>query len=88
MKSIARILTLPIAALALSGGVAHAQDPQTRAAEVKTVYQGLDAQGRIVKVTVTSSNGAPTVAVAARADGPPLHWTAYIGSGSAAAIAH
>jgi len=86
MKPIQRILALSITALAV-GGTVHAQNAQPEGTEVKTVYQGLDAQGRIVKVTVTRPEGAPAVAVTTTSS-PTLHWTAHIGSGTAATIPH
>jgi hypothetical protein len=86
MKTLPRILALSITALAC-GGTVYAQDAPTKGSEVRTVYQGLDAQGRIVKVTVSSAGGDPAVAVATPAS-PELHWTAHIGSGTAASIPH
>jgi hypothetical protein len=41
-----------------------------------------------VKVTVSSVAGTQPVAVSHDPQYPQLHWTAHIGSGSAAAIAH
>ncbi len=88
MKTIPRILTLSITALALGGtGTIYAQDAQPKPSEVRTIYQGLDAQGRIVKVTVTSREGNPVVTTATPPS-PELHWTARIGSGTAASIPH
>jgi hypothetical protein len=87
MKTIPRLLSLSFAALAL-GGVAYAQDPSSTRPEARTVYEGMDAQGRIVKVTVSSVAGTQPVAVSHDPQYPQLHWTAHIGSGSAAAIAH
>ena len=86
MKTIPRILALSIAALA-AGGTAYAQDVPTRTSDIKTVYEGLDAQGRIIRVTVTSPEGAPAVAVTTPSS-PALHWTAHIGSGNAASLPH
>ena len=87
MKPLTRMLTLAIAALACAGA-AYAQDGQPpKGADVRTVYQGVDAQGRLVKVTVTSPSGTPAVAVAAPT-APALHWTAHIGSGDAASLPH
>ena len=86
MKALPRLLALSIAALAC-GSTVYAQDGQPKGSEVRTVYQGLDAQGRIVKVTVTSPDGSPVVAVATQPS-PELHWTAHIGSGTAASTPH
>jgi hypothetical protein len=89
MKAISRLLSLSLAALAVSGTV-HAQDvvaPKT--AEAKTIYEGLDAQGQIVRVTISKSAGAQPVSVSSHVPQyPELHWTAHIGSGTAATIAH
>jgi hypothetical protein len=86
MKAIPRLLSISLTALAL-GGVANAQDPSSKTPETRTVYEGLDAQGRIVKVTVSNVSGAQPVAIATHeAQYPQLHWTASIGSGSAAAV--
>lgn len=88
MKTIPRLLSLSFTALAL-GGVAYARDPLPKTPEARTVYEGIDAQGRIVKVTVSSAAGEQPVAVSSHdPQYPQLHWTAQIGSGSAAAIAH
>jgi hypothetical protein len=86
MKPIKQIFAVSITALAF-GGAVYAQSAQPGATEVKTIYQGLDAQGRIVKVTVTRPEGAPAVVVTAPSP-PTLHWTASIGSGTAASIPH
>jgi hypothetical protein len=86
MKPLKQILALSVAALAF-GGTLYAQDAQSGGTEVKTVYQGFDAQGRIVKVTVTRPEGAPAVIVTTPSS-PTLHWTAQIGSGTAASIPH
>jgi hypothetical protein len=87
MKPLTRILALSVTTLAFAGTV-HAQDGQpSKGAEVKTVYEGLDAQGRVVKVTVTSPSGTPAIAVAAPSS-PALHWTAHIGAGNAASLPH
>jgi hypothetical protein len=88
MKIIPRLLSISFTALAL-GGVAQARDAASKTPEARTVYEGIDAQGRIVKVTVSSVSGAQPVAVTSHdPQYPQLHWTAHIGSGSAAAIAH
>jgi hypothetical protein len=86
MKPLERILALSITALAF-GGTVYAQDAQREATDVKTIYQGLDAQGRVVKVTVTRAEGAPVVAVTTPSSAA-VHWTAHIGSGTAASIPH
>ena len=88
MKTIARLFAVSLTAVAVSGAV-HAHDAQPGASEAKTVYEGVDSQGRIVRVTVSSTTGANPVVVSSRAPQyPELHWTAHIASGTAATIAH
>jgi hypothetical protein len=80
-------LALSLSALAFSGA-AGARD-LAKVPATKTVYEGIDAQGRIVRVTVASPENDPSVAVSsAPPQYPALHWTAHIGSGTAATIAH
>jgi hypothetical protein len=88
MKTLSRLLTVSFAAIALSGAV-QAKDALPSASEAKTIYEGVDSQGQIVRVTVSSNAGARPVVVASHASQyPELHWTAHIASGSAATIAH
>ena len=77
-------------ALTLSGA-AYAEDalPQTPTASARTIYEGVDAAGQIVRVTISKSADAQSVAVSSHAQQyPELNWTARIGSGTAATIAH
>jgi hypothetical protein len=88
MKTISRLVAVSLTAIALSGTV-YAQDAQPRASEVKTIYEGVDSQGQIVRVTVSSAAGANPVVVSSHAPQyPELHWTAHIASGTAATITH
>jgi hypothetical protein len=100
MNATTRFLTTAFTALALSGAV-YAEDalPQatvttTAAAaaaspSARTIYEGVDAQGQIVRVTISKSTGAQSVVVSSHAQQyPELNWTARIGSGTAATIAH
>jgi hypothetical protein len=88
MKTIARLLAVSLTAIAASGAV-HARDALPPASEAKTIYEGVDSQGQIVRVTVSSIPGANPVVVSSRAPQyPELHWTAHIASGTAATIAH
>jgi hypothetical protein len=89
MKTTTRFIAATFAALAVSGA-AYAGDalPQTPAS-ARTIYEGVDAQGQIVRVTISKATGAQSVVVASRAQQyPELNWTAHIGSGNAATIAH
>jgi hypothetical protein len=88
MKTISRLVAVSLSAIAVSGAV-HAEGAQPRASEAKTIYEGVDSQGQIVRVTVSSTAAANPVAVSSRAPQyPELHWTAHIASGTAATIAH
>jgi hypothetical protein len=89
MKTITRLVAISLTAIAVSGAV-HAKDAALpRPSEAKTIYEGVDSQGQIVRVTVSSDAGAKPVAVSSRVPQyPELHWTAHIASGSAATIAH
>jgi hypothetical protein len=88
MKTISRLVAVSLSAIAVSGAV-HAEDAPPRASAAKTIYEGVDSQGQIVRVTVSSNAGANPVVVSSRAPQyPELHWTAHIASGTAATIAH
>jgi hypothetical protein len=70
--------TLAVLALSLAGvGSAFAANTQT-------VYQGVSADGQRVKLTI--SQGGPEVVIRVDRQGelPQPHWTAYIGTGTAA----
>ena len=65
--------TLVLAALGISAANA-----------TETVYQGVSADGQRVKLTI--SQGGPEVLIRVDRQGelPQPHWTAYIGTGTAA----
>jgi hypothetical protein len=89
MNATTRFLATAFTALALSGA-AYAEDalPQTPAS-ARTIYEGVDAQGQIVRVTISKSTDSQSVVVSSHAQQyPELNWTARIGSGTAATIAH
>ena len=89
MNATTRFLATAFTTIALSGA-AYAEDalPQTPAS-AKTIYEGVDAQGQIVRVTISKSTSAQSVVVSSHAQRyPELNWTAHIGSGTAATIAH
>jgi hypothetical protein len=56
----------------------------TAYADTQTVYQGVSADGQRVKLTI--SQGGPEVLIRVDRQGelPQPHWTAYIGTGTAA----
>ena len=88
MKTISRLVAVSLTAIAVSG-VVHAEGVSPHASEAKTIYEGVDSQGQIVRVTVSSTTGANPVVASSRAPQyPELHWTAHIASGTAATIAH
>jgi hypothetical protein len=89
MKATTRFLAATFTALALSGAV-YAEDALPQApASGRTIYEGVDAQGQIVRVTISKSTGAQSVVVSSHTPQyPELNWTARIGSGTAATTAH
>jgi len=89
MNATTRLFATAFTALAVSGAV-YAEDalPQTPVS-ARTIYEGVDAQGQVVRVTISKSTGAQSVVVSSHAQQyPELNWTAHIGSGTAATIAH
>jgi hypothetical protein len=90
MKGV-KLFVLSAASSLLLGAVAQAQDaaPPRQAAGAKVVYEGTDAQGRVVRLTIPDV-GVETLARvsqdASRPRYPELHWTARIGTGSAASL--
>ena len=83
-----KMLMLSTATSLFLAAVAHAED-RPRSAEVnagKAVYQGLDAQGRVVRLTVSDAR----VETFERVSPPKVrhypepHWTSRIGTGTAA----
>jgi hypothetical protein len=89
MNATTRFLAAAFTALAMSGAVS-AEDalPQTPAS-ARTIYEGVDAQGQIVRVTISKSSDSQPVVVSSHAqEYPELNWTAHIGTGTAATIAH
>jgi hypothetical protein len=84
----ARFLAASIAAVVVSGTVYAADALSTPSSDAKTIYEGVDAQGQIVRVTVSNSNGTQPVVSSHAPQYPDLNWTAHIGSGTAATIAH
>ncbi|HEY0340416.1 MAG TPA: hypothetical protein VGC34_06400 [Steroidobacteraceae bacterium] len=84
-----RFLAASLTALLVSGTV-YAHDAAPKASsDATTIYEGLDAQGQIVRVTISKSTDAQPVAVSSHVPRyPELNWTAHIGSGTAATIAH
>jgi hypothetical protein len=87
-----RTLNLMILSAAASfslGAVAQADvaSNSTEVAATKAVYEGKDSQGRIVRLTISDPNVATFTRVPAP-QYPELHWSARIGTGTAAALEH
>ncbi len=83
-------LAASLTALVVSGPI-HAEDvalPKL-SSDATTIYEGIDAQGEVVRVTISKSKDAQPVVVSSHAPRyPELNWTAHIGSGTAATLAH
>jgi hypothetical protein len=90
MKSV-KLFVLSAASSLLLGAVAQAQDaaPPRQAAVAKVVYEGTDAQGRVVRLTIPGVSVETLVRVSqdtGRPHYPELHWSARIGTGTAASL--
>jgi hypothetical protein len=74
----------------LLAAVAHAEDPSHLAAENagKAVYEGLNAQGEIVRLTVSDARVETFERVSPPKDRhyPEPHWTSRIGTGTGAQL--
>jgi hypothetical protein len=87
-----RTLNLMILSAAASfslGAVAQADvaSNSTEVAATKAVYEGKDSQGRTVRLTISDPNVATFTRVpAASPHYPELHWSARIGTGTAASL--
>jgi hypothetical protein len=87
----AKMFMLSAASSLLLGAVAHAEDSTrtNRTVDVKAEYEGTDAQGRSVRLTIPDIGVATLVWVSPDANHPhraELHWTARIGTGTAASF--
>jgi hypothetical protein len=86
-----KLFVLSVASSLLLGAVAQAQDaaPPAQVTVAKVVYEGTDAQGRVVRLTIPNVSVATFVRVSQdpnRPRYPGLHWTSQIGTGSAASL--
>jgi hypothetical protein len=86
-----KLFVLSAASSLLLGAVAQAQDaaPPSQTTVAKVVYEGTDAQGRVVRLTIPNVSVATLVRVSQDANRPrypELHWTSKIGTGSAASL--
>jgi hypothetical protein len=83
-----KMFMLSTAASLLLATVAHAQDTNRSAQgnAGKAVYEGLDAQGRIVRLTVADARVETFERVSPPKvrHYPEAHWTSRIGTGTAA----
>jgi len=68
---------LAVLALTLAAGAASASETQT-------VYQGVSADGQRVKLTISQGGPEVLIRVDRQAQLPQPHWTALIGTGTAA----
>jgi hypothetical protein len=86
-----KLMILSAAASFALGAVAQADvaSNSTEVAAAKAVYEGKDSQGRIVQLTVSDPNVATFTRVpAVNPHYPQLHWSARIGTGTAASLEH
>ncbi len=89
MRSLLGVSTLAVLALgayAQADEISSTSEQQTAQASPQAVYEGVDADGRPFKLTL--SNGGPQLLVrvdrAAALAAP--HWTSLIGTGAAASV--
>ncbi len=54
------------------------------AAETQTVYQGVSTDGQRVKLTISQGGAEVLIRVDRQGELPQPHWTAFIGTGTAA----
>jgi len=77
---------LALSAVTSLAGAAEAASPATGQRLAQAVYEGVSADGKRVRLTI--SDGGPEVLI--RVDRQPAlpqpHWTALIGTGTAASI--
>jgi len=77
---------LALSAVTSLAGAAEATSPATGQQLAQAVYEGVSADGKRVRLTI--SDGGPEVLI--RVDRQPAlpqpHWTALIGTGTAASI--
>jgi major membrane immunogen (membrane-anchored lipoprotein) len=86
------VLVLSAAAMLLSAVGSQADTASTAPdSRGQAVYQGQDAQGRIVQLTIADIGVPKLVRVTPAADQvryPELPWTSRIGTGKAASLEH
>jgi hypothetical protein len=87
MKTMTVLMLSSVAALAASQ-YAQAEDAAAIADQpaAHAVYQGVDSEGRLVRLTISEGGPAVFVRVDRRPALPEPHWSALIGTGSAAAV--
>jgi hypothetical protein len=85
--------TMTVLMLASMAALASAQYAQAEEASVATdqhaaheVYEGVDAEGRRVKLTISEGGPEVFVRLDRRPALPQAHWTALIGTGAAASV--
>ena len=81
------VLVLSSVAALASGKYARAEDASSAAEQHSAaVYEGLDTDGRRVRLTISGGGPELLVRVDRRPALPQPHWTALIGTGGAAAL--
>jgi hypothetical protein len=91
MRTLKQMILSAAAAASFSLAAVAQADVGSNSTEAanKAVYQGKDSQGRIVQLTVLDPNVATFTRVSTTAAHyPKLHWSARIGTGTAASIEH
>jgi hypothetical protein len=89
MRTLKLMILSAAAAASFSLGAVAQADVGSNSTEAtnKAVYEGKDSQGRIVQFTVLDPNVATFTRVSTTtAHYPELHWSARIGTGTAASI--
>jgi hypothetical protein len=87
MKLLAVVVLASVAALA-SGKYAQAEDAATVSEQHSTdaVYEGVATDGKRVRLTISEGGPEVLIRVDRRPALPEAHWTALIGTGTAASV--
>jgi hypothetical protein len=82
------VLALSSVAALTAAGSARAENASSATSQqlAAAVYEGVDANGKRVRLTITDSGPEVLIQVDRRPALPGPHWTAMIGTGTAAAI--
>ncbi len=87
MKLLTVLVLSSVAALA-SGKYAQAENASTVAEQhsADAVYEGVDTDGKRVRLTISETGPEVLIRVDRRQALPEPHWTALIGTGTAASV--